>query len=896
MRILRRLKHWRRFGARGAELEEELAHHRDLIERDFVARGHSAAEARGAARRAMGNATLMREEARSVWLWPSLEAVWQDARITLRGLRRSPAFTAGVMLTFALGIGANAAMFSLIDRLMLRPPALMRDAASVHRVYMYRTANGVEGTTGGQFPRYADLVRFTTAFSAVAGYSVHELAVGVGDDARELRVGIVSANFFDFFDAPPAAGRYFSSAEDVPPDGAPVAILSHSTWQDRFAGSTDAIGSTWQIGAAVYTIIGVAPAEFAGLWAAQPPVAWIPITAYAASVYRGRPGWPTNYGSSFGLGTLVRRKPGVSVDAASANLSHALLQSYRAESGGDESRAAERIARIRPRALAGPVLFERGPERSTVAKVATWLGGVTLIVLLIACANVANLLLARSLNRRREIAVRLALGVSRGRLLLQMLTESMVLAVAGSALGIGVAVWMSAMLTASFLPGTERPPVASDPRTLVLIAILALTVGILSGLLPLWKARRLDITDDLKSGARAGTSHRSALRSTLLVCQVALSLVLLVGAGLFVRSLQNVRGVRLGFAADSVLIVEPHMRDVTLDSARAVALRQRLLAAATTVPGIEYASLKRGEPFGGMSAQLLHVEGIDSVRKFGLFERNAVSPDYFRTMGTRLLRGRGIESTDVANAPRVMVIGASMGAVLWPGQDPLGKCVRIGLDTAPCTYVVGVAEDIRVRSFEPETRTFYYYLPSAQYEPEEGGLFVRTPGDPARFIEPLRRRLQEEMPGSSYVTVERLGGLVERETRSWMIGATVFSAFGALALLLAAVGLYSVISYSTTQRRQELAVRVALGASAGNVIRLVVGEGLRFAVSGVVVGGALAHLAGPWIAPLLFDQSPRDPVVLGTVTSMLLVVAFLASVIPAFRGARADPNLALRAE
>jgi hypothetical protein len=298
-----------------------------------------------------------------------------------------------------------------------------------------------------------------------------------------------------------------------------------------------------------------------------------------------------------------------------------------------------------------------------------------------------------------------------------------------------------------------------------------------------------------------------------------------------------------------------------------------------------------------MSAEPLHVAGIDSVWRFGLFLRNAVSPDYFRTMGTRLVRGRGIEVGDVAGAPRVMVIGASMGAVLWPGQDPLGQCVRIGrVDTVPCTYVVGVAEDIHVRSFEEEARLFYYYLSAAQKDPHEGGLFVRTSGDPKRFIEPLRRRLQEEMPGSAYVTVERLGELIERETRSWMMGATAFSAFGALALLLAAVGLYSVIAYSVAQRRQELAVRVALGASAGNVIRLVVGEGLRFAVSGVVVGGALALLAGQWIAPLLFNQSPRDPMVLGTVAGALLVVAILASAIPALRGARADPNLALRAE
>lgn len=342
------------------------------------------------------------------------------------------------------------------------------------------------------------------------------------------------------------------------------------------------------------------------------------------------------------------------------------------------------------------------------------------------------------------------------------------------------------------------------------------------------------------------------------------------------------------------------MRDVQLDSARTVALRQRLLAAATTLPGVEHATAQLAVPFGGMSSWPLQAEGVDSVQRFGRFEFNAVSPDYFRTMGTRLLRGRGIENGDVAGAPRVMVIGASMGAVLWPGQDPLGKCVRIGMppDTMPCTHVVGVAEDIHARSFEPETRNFYYYLSASQWKPEEeeGGLFVRTPGDPKQFIEPLRRRLQQEMPGSSYVTVARLGELTERQTRSWVMGATVFTAFGALALLLAAVGLYSVMAYHVAQRRQELAIRVALGAGAGNVIRLVVAEGLRFAVSGAVFGVALALLAGRWIAPLLFEQSPRDPVVFGTVTGALLLVAVVASATPAIRGARVDPNTALRAE
>ena len=892
MRLIRRLGQWLRPGARDADLAEELSFHREAIERDLIARGHSPAEARDTARRAMGNETRAKEVARGIWIWPSLDAVWQDARVTMRGFARNPVFTAGVMVTFALGVGANAAMFSVIDRMMVRPPALMRDPASVHRVHMYRTSNGIESETGGQYARNADIARWTTnSFNAVAMHSTRQLAVGVGQDAREVRIGIVSANFFDFFDAPPVAGRYFDVSEDAPPAGSPVAVLSYATWQTQHGGRQDVIGSTLRIDAVVYTIIGVAAEGFVGLWPLRPPAAFIPISTYAASVLG--PEWQSTYSSSFGVSSIGRRKPGVTVEMASADLSRALVQSYRAE-----GRSEERLAGLRPRAVAGSILIERGPGQSDVARVATWLGGVAIIVLMIACANVASLLLARALSKRREIAVRLALGVSRTRLLTQLLTESMVLALGGSVLGMVVGTWMGAMLRAAFLPGTEPQSVAGDPRTLAFVAIITCIVGVFTGVLPVLQARRLALTDDLKAGVRAGTFRRSRTRSTLLVLQGALSLVLLVGAGLFVRSLRNVRNVRLGFAADSVLVVELKWRDVKLDSARTADLRLRLVGAATAVPGIQFATLQQSSPFGGMSDWPIAVAGVDSVRKFGTFEFNAVSPDYFATMGTRILRGRAFTSEDRADARGVLVISEAMGKVLWPGEDPLDKCVRIGIppDTMPCRYVVGVAEDIRARGFGPQERDFYYYLPAAQWHQQDGGLFVRVAGDLRGVMEPLRRRLQEEMPGSSYVTVARLGDLVDAQSRSWVMGATVFTAFGALALLLAAVGLYSVIAYNVAQRRQELAVRVALGAAVGDVMRLVVGEGLRFAVTGAAVGGAIAFILAPRIAPLLFNQSARDPMVFGTVTGALLLVAVIASMIPAIRGARVDPNGVLRAE
>src|SRR5262245_43209781 len=890
MRLFRRLVHWWRFRAHDAELEEEMSFHREEIRQDLIAQGMPVEDARAAARRAMGNTTRMREESRGVWLWPSLEAIGQDAKVTLRGLRASPAFTAGVMLTFALGVGANAAMFSLIDRLMFRPPPLMRDAGSVHRVYLYRMRDGVERATGGQYPRHADLVRFTTSFSDIAAHSLRRLAVGVGQDAREMSIAVVSAPFFTFFDAPPAAGRYFGREEDGLPVGEPVAVLSYATWQARYAGRGDAIGTSLHIGSAVYTIIGVAPKGFVGLWPFTPPAAFIPVAAYAASTIGSD--WPSNYGSAFGLATIVRRRAGVSIAAASADLSQALRASYIAQG------SADRLTELRPRALAGSILPERGPERSSVAKVALWLAGVTTIVLLIACANVASLLLARALARRREIALRVALGVSRGRLLAQLFTESMLLALAGRLLGVAVGTWMTGIVGSSFLPGTEPARVATDPRTLGYLGVVTLAVGLFTGFLPMLQSQRLTLADELRSGARVGAHHRSRLRAALLVLQVALALVLLVGAGLFVRSLSHVRRVPLGFDADSVLVVQMQMRDVKLDSARTVALRERLLSAATTAPGISYASMQFAVPMAGMASWPISVPGVDSVEQFGEFELNAVSPDYFATMGTRIVRGRGFDRGDVAAAERVMVVGAAMGAALWPGDDPIGKCVRIGInpETMPCTRVVGIAEDIHAHGLGPETRACYYYLPAAQWRPQEGGLFARSRGDARQAVEPLRRRLQEEMPGASYVTVTRLGEIVEDQTRSWLMGATVFTAFGLLALVLAAGGLYSVIAYTVAQRRQEFAVRLALGATAGDVIRLVVGDGLRFAVSGAIVGGAIALAAGRWIAPLLFDQSAHDPVVFGTVTAVLLVVSVGASMIPAIRSAHEDPNAALRAE
>jgi len=832
---------------------------------------------------------------------PVLDAFRQDLRYTLRGLRAKPGFTASVIATLALGIGANSAMFGIVDRMLFRPPAMMRDPATAHRVYTFTSYRGKEQASGGgQFVRFRDLSQNTTSFSSTAGYTRRDMAVGIGENAREMSVGAVSASFFGFFDAPPVIGRYFSAAEDSLPNGEPVVVLSYPFWSTRFGQRPDAIGSRVQISSVIYTVIGVAPRGFVGLWPDQPPVAYIPITQYGAEQARnftwlkGKSWWQTY---SWGwMSMIARRKPGVSVETATADLSNAMRKSYVSQIA-DQPKATP-IALAKPHAVAASILAERGPNESSLAKVATWVGGVSVIVLLIACANVANLLVARALRRRREVAVRLALGVSRGRLLSQLFTESIVLALLGGAAGLLVAQWGGSALRAALTTKGEATVVFRDPRTILFAGVAALVVGLLTGLAPIAQAIRAGHTlvPDLKAGAREGGGHRSKLRAVLLVIQAALSVVLLVGAGLFVRSLDNVRHVRLGYDVDPVLTVGLNMRGEKLDSVRTAQLHERILETSKAIPGVADAAWSASLPFWSQWSTSLFVQGIDTVGRLGQFNLNSVTPEFFNTFGTRVIRGRGFNAADAKGAPLVAIVSQGMAKTLWPGRDAIGQCLRVNGDTKPCTTVVGISEEIHQKGMETDSATYSYYMPWAQFGGDPYLLVRAAGGDAGKIAETVRRRLQREMPGASYVTTTPYGEIVGQITRSWELGATMFVAFGALALVLAAIGLYGVIAYSVAQRTHEMGVRMALGAQMRDVVRLVVADGVKLGAIGLVVGAGVAISAARWVKPLLFRESPGDPLVFVLVTAALLGVTVLASWIPARRAARVDPQVALRTE
>jgi len=876
------------------EMEEEMRFHLDLRAADHRQDGMSDADARAAAERRFGNRTSLGEHRRSAVGFPTLDTLAQDLRYVVRAIRHAPGFSAMVVITLGLGIGANAAMFGIIDRLLLRGPAHVVDADRVVRVYATETNPDFGESTHSVvgFVTYAHLRDNSKDFADLAVYSKTEVTVGRGPDAHRILIGRASWNFFPVLGVRPVLGRFFSADEDHPPRGENVIVLDEGYWKRSFAGDRNVLGRTMTVGGVTYTIIGVAPQGFTGVELERRD-AWVPISL---TYWGPGPNWATGWDASW-LQIVGRLEPGVTAEEAGRRATAAYQRAYDGPVNHTMRTATMSVA---------PLRYNSRGKETTETRVSRWLVAVAAVMLLIACANVANLFLARAARRRREVAVRLALGVGRGRLIRLLVAESTTLGALGGMAGLAVAYAGGRFVRAVLLPNVAWTDATVDVRVLVVTALTAIVTGILVGLAPAVQSTRLELTSSLKSGIREGGAQRSRLRTLLTLTQAALSVVLLVGAGLFVRSLWNVYSLRLGLEPDRVVTVSfdwPAIVDESSEARDRERTRQNAffleaLARVRAMPGVERAGVVVGTPFQSSNSIALRVPGRDSVPSLpggGPFIR-AVSDDYFATAGTRVLRGRAFTAADVSTGARVAVVNETMARTLWPTRDAIGECLL--MDTMPCSQVIGVVEDTRRFALREEP-AMQYYIPLGQERALGFGgrkLFVRPIGSGAGMADVLRAEMLRLNPALGFVTVQSLQDSLDPQIRPWKLGATMFGLFGGLALLVAAIGLYSVISYLVTQRTHELGVRIALGAQVGNIVGLVVRYGVGLTLAGIAIGTLLAFNMAGRIEPLLFDTSARNPWVFALVAVTLLVVALLASIVPAWRASRTDPIEALRAE
>ncbi len=867
----------------------EVEHHLAELTDRLVQGGLAPDEARREAERRFGDparyrAALERDERRrsrttkrAEW-WRTFSGGVGRA---VRSLRRNPGFSTVVVLTLALGIGANAVMFGVLNRLLLEPPADIANPGAVRRVAVEDEYPGM-GLVKGPISTYLDYraQKKVRAFHGVAAYSyIQPMTLGSGPDASRVRVEMVTWSFFPLLSVRAERGRFFAESEDR--DGAtPTAVVSNEYWRSRMGSDPDVIGKTLELAGHDYTVVGVAPPGFTGV-DLEPVDVWLPLVT--AGVLEYGDGFLHNRDQGW-LNAVVRLAPGAHARMAAEEATAAYRNSRHVGSG------------TYPRVALEPLIAARGSNIAGESKVALWLGGVSLLVLLIACANVANLLLARGTRRRREVAVCLALGVGRARLATSMVVESMLLALLGGGVALLLALWGGGVMRRTLLPGVLFPLSAVSGRILVFVLAAAVVAGLLAGVGPAVRATRADLVGDLAMGAGTGSARRSWTRATLTVVQAALSVVLLVGAGLFVRSVSAVRHADLGLAVHRLVLATFDFDTRAMTPSEGNQVYEEAIARIRKVPGVA-AVAGTETPLGFAMATSLKVPGLDSIPQLpggGPYYVD-VTPGYFHTVGLKVTLGRAFWETDDAGAEPVAIVSELMARTLWPDGNPIGRCLLIG-DSKGCTTVVGVAENAHRWGLQEEAALTYYRPIAQRKDARINGLYLRTSGDPARLAAKVAPMLRVLDPRVRYASVEPLQDKLDPEERSWNLGAAMFTVFGLLALLMAAVGLYGVLAFDVAQRTRELGIRAALGAERVRLLRSVVLDGLRMAGLGVAVGLGVALVAAPYVKGLLFKESPRDPYVLAVVAAVLLLVALAASFVPALRATRVDPMEALRTE
>ena len=824
--------------------------------------------------------------------------MFQDLRYGIRMLLKNPGFTLIAVITLALGIGANTAIFSLTNALLLRTLPVPQPEQLV-------TVNRGEGVSLGplSYPDFVALRERNEALSGLAASYSAELSFGNGIRSEVVRGELVSSDYFDVLRLQPDLGRGFLPEEERTPSTQPVVMLSHGFWQSRFNGDPQIISQTITLNRQKYTVIGVAPAGFNGMTEMFPTDLWLPVMMLPQASPALQSSLSNRHTQIFAA--IGRLKSGVSVEQAQAALETINRQLDLADPpptarqrNAPSNNVDRSLKLVRPQGIGIPS-FRR---RAQIA--AMLLFAVVSIVLLIACANVANLLLTRATARRKEIAVRLALGASRFRIVRQMLTESALLGLLGAGAGLLLAYWINRALMALKppLPGAVgfNMDLRLDASVLGFTLLLTLLVSMLFGLVPALAASRPDVVPALKdetgAASQRGQRGRFNLRNVLVVVQLAVSLVLLIAAGLFIRSLQQMQKIDPGFQTENRLALSFNLEPEGYNEAKGREFARQLVERVRALPGVQAATMANFVPLGFMRlTESAVVDGRTSPTANAMAQR--VGLDYFRTLGTPLMRGRDFTPQDSADAPAVAIINETLARRFFPNEDPIGKRVRIGdpASDAQSYEIVGIAKDTLNTSIAeaPKAAT---YRPLAQHHSSRVTLVVHTTGNPQALLAAVRHEVQaldENIPAQEIKTLDEF---IAFSFWPMQMGARLVGAFGLLGLLLASVGLYGVMSYAVAARTREIGVRMALGAERRDVLRLIAGQGMRLTLLGTGAGLALALVATRVLRRFLFGIGATDPLTFFSVALVLTLVALLACWLPARRATKVDPLVALRYE
>jgi len=812
-----------------------------------------------------------------------MQNFFQDLRFGLRMLRRSPGFSILAILCLTLGIGTNAAVVSWIEGILIRPYPLV---AHQDRMFaLVGITRGVEGHNGLSYPDFLDFEKNSTLFESFIVDRIMGTSLSVGDRAEWASGGIVSANYFDALGVTPILGRGFRPEEGIGRNAHPVTVISYRAWKDRYNFDPNIIGRTQYLNGVQHTIIGVAPEEFHGTFIGYSFAFWVPTSMQETF---DTTGYKLDDRGARWIEGYAFLKPGVTRQQAQAEL-NSIAQ--RLEKDFPETNRGHEV-QLFP---LWKTPFNGAGNMSPTLAIAM---AVVFLVLLIACANVSNLLLARSLLRRHEMTMRLALGAGRGRLIKQLVTEGLLLSIIAAAGGIAVAYWCRNALVLSFpppVPGIVIDfPGQIDWRVLLISAAICILSTLVFALVPAIHASHVDLSGALKSeaGGVVSGSSRSRLRSGLVLVQVSLSFVLLAGTGLLLQSLAKIRNANPGFSTDVIACpISLFSAGYKLD--RAKNFQTQLLDRVRTLPGVESATLTRVIPFSYnvFSSSPIEVDGYQPPpNEQPTVDYVQVAEDYFATLGIPIVSGREFTRADDENAPPIAIINETMAAKYWPGKNAVGQRVKVA---DRWLEIVGIAKNSNYRT-KLEAPMSFLYVPLRQNWGVQNTLLVRTREIPGALLNALSREVQALDPNLAPRMPSRMQEQVDEMSYSQRLAVTLVALFGGMALFLAAIGLYAVMSYSVSQSTRDLGLRMALGARTSDVLRLVVSRGLRLTTAGIIIGAIAALVLTQLMGNLLYKVSPRDPLAFGFAFVIMTIVALTACFLPAWRATRIDPAHALR--